>query len=189
MTALRTGVSSDDDSNLRIWWLSGRALAFAAEIKSWLPQFHQRPGQSPSFSSSRSAGSSSSFFMIFITSGLIIRRLLVVLPKTLILSLSTRLLWGKTRKLRERKEKQLPHLPQLGQILFFNSSDLRSRIMKGQVKDNLRNKLISSSWNSAWMPFIITSLLFLFTFVTVTLQNKIVAKKKKNFVRNMIRPH
>ena len=65
----------------------------------------------------------------------------------------------------EKGKAAAPHLPQLGQILFFNSSELRPRIMKGQVKDNLRNKLISSSWNSAWMPLIITSLLFLFTFV------------------------
>ena len=80
-------------------------------------------------------------------------------------SLSTRLLWGKTRSWGRERKTQVTHLPQLGQILFFNSSELRPRIMKGQVKDNLRNKLISSSWNSAWMPLIITSLLFLFTFV------------------------
>ena len=165
MTALRTGVNSDDDLNLRIWWLSGGALAFAAEIKSWLPQFHQRPGHSPSFSSSRSAGYSSSFFMIFITSGLITRRLLVVLPKTLILSLYAASLRKNKETEREKGKAAAPHLPQLGQILFFNSSELRPRIMKGQVKDNLRNKLISASWNSAWMPLIITSLLFLFTFV------------------------
>ena len=65
----------------------------------------------------------------------------------------------------EKGKAAAPHLPQLGWILVFNSSELRPRIMKGQVKDNLRNKLISSSWNSAWMPLIITSLLFLFTFV------------------------
>ena len=46
---------------------------------------------------------------------------------------------------REKGKVAAPHLPQLGQILFFNSSELRPRIMKGQVKDNLRNKLISSS--------------------------------------------
>ena len=45
----------------------------------------------------------------------------------------------------EKGKAAAPHLPQLGQILFFNSSELRPRIMKGQVKDNLRNKLISSS--------------------------------------------
>ena len=64
----------------------------------------------------------------------------------------------------EKGKAAAPHLPQLGQILFFDSSELRPRIMKGQVKDNLRNELISASWNSAWMP-IITSLLVLFTFV------------------------
>ena len=65
----------------------------------------------------------------------------------------------------EKGKAAAPHLPLLGQILFFNSSELRPRITEGQVKDKLRNKLISASWNSAWMPFIITSLLFLFTFV------------------------
>ena len=45
----------------------------------------------------------------------------------------------------EKGKAAAPHLPQLGQILFFNSSELKTRIMKGQVKDNLRNKLISSS--------------------------------------------
>ena len=45
----------------------------------------------------------------------------------------------------EKGKAAAPHLPQLGQILFFNSSELRPKIMKGQVKDNLRNKLISSS--------------------------------------------
>ena len=115
-----------------------------------------RPGQSLRFSSSRSAGSSSShsagssssFFMIFITSGLITRRLLVVLPKTLILSLYAASL-RKNKELRERKEKQLL-LISLNSVKycfpkFFNSSELRPRIMIGQVKDKLRNELISAS--------------------------------------------
>ena len=107
-----------------------------------------RPGQSLSFSSSRSAGSSSSFFMIFITSGLITRSLLVVLPKTLILSLYAASL-RKNKELRERKEKQLL-LISLNSVKycfpkFFNSSELRPRITEGQVKDKLRNKLISAS--------------------------------------------
>ena len=45
----------------------------------------------------------------------------------------------------EKGKAAAPHLPQLGQILFFDSSELRPRIMKGQVKDNLRNELISAS--------------------------------------------
>ena len=113
-------------------------------------------------------------------------------PKDLDPSLSTRLLWGKTRNWgRERKSSCLISLNSVKYCFpkFLNSSDLRPRIMKGQVKDKLRNKLISASWNSAWLPFIITSLLFLFTFVTVNLQNRIVAMKTKNFVRNMKWPH